>query len=55
VWLVTGASSGFVRAIAEAALAAVGTVAAEVRQPSAVGTVVAEVRQPSAVGGADNA
>jgi NAD(P)-dependent dehydrogenase (short-subunit alcohol dehydrogenase family) len=41
VWLVTGASSGFGRAIAEAALAAGDIVVAGVRQPSAVGDLAA--------------
>jgi NAD(P)-dependent dehydrogenase (short-subunit alcohol dehydrogenase family) len=41
VWLITGASSGFGRAIAEAALAAGDTVVAGVRQPSAVDDLAA--------------
>jgi NAD(P)-dependent dehydrogenase (short-subunit alcohol dehydrogenase family) len=40
VWLVTGASSGFGRAIAEAALAAGNTVAAAARRPDAVADLV---------------
>jgi NAD(P)-dependent dehydrogenase (short-subunit alcohol dehydrogenase family) len=41
VWLITGASSGFGRAIAEAALAAGDTVVAGVRQPAAVDDLAA--------------
>jgi NAD(P)-dependent dehydrogenase (short-subunit alcohol dehydrogenase family) len=41
VWLITGASSGFGRAIAEAALAAGDTVVAAVRRPAAVDDLTA--------------
>lgn len=41
VWLITGASSGLGRAIAEAALAAGDTVAAAVRTPASVGSLTA--------------
>ncbi|GAA3074867.1 oxidoreductase [Pseudonocardia yunnanensis] len=41
VWLITGASSGFGRAIAEAALAAGDTVVAAARRPSALDDLVA--------------
>jgi NAD(P)-dependent dehydrogenase (short-subunit alcohol dehydrogenase family) len=41
VWLITGASSGFGRAIAEAALAAGDTVVAGVRQPAAMDDLAA--------------
>ncbi len=41
VWLITGASSGFGRAIAEAALAAGDTVVAAVRKPRALDDLVA--------------
>ncbi|HEX2314127.1 MAG TPA: oxidoreductase [Thermomonospora sp.] len=41
VWLITGASSGFGRAIAEAALAAGDTVVAAARRPEAVADLVA--------------
>ncbi|WP_020662509.1 oxidoreductase [Amycolatopsis benzoatilytica] len=41
VWLITGASSGFGRALAEAALAAGDTVAAAVRKPDSVADLVA--------------
>jgi NAD(P)-dependent dehydrogenase (short-subunit alcohol dehydrogenase family) len=41
VWLITGASSGFGRSIAEAALAAGDTVVAAVRRPAAVDDLVA--------------
>jgi NAD(P)-dependent dehydrogenase (short-subunit alcohol dehydrogenase family) len=47
VWLITGASSGFGRAIAEAALAAGDTVVAGVRQPAAVDDLAA--RHPGRV------
>ena len=40
VWLITGASSGFGRAIAEAALAAGDTVVAGVRRPKAVAELI---------------
>jgi NAD(P)-dependent dehydrogenase (short-subunit alcohol dehydrogenase family) len=41
VWLITGASSGLGRAVAEAALAAGGTVAAAVRAPASVDSLAA--------------
>ena len=40
VWLITGATSGFGRAIAEAALAAGDTVVAAARRPDAVADLV---------------
>ncbi|TDD57958.1 SDR family NAD(P)-dependent oxidoreductase, partial [Actinomadura rubrisoli] len=42
IWLITGASSGFGRAIAEAALAAGGTVVAAARRPAALDDLVEE-------------
>ena len=44
IWLVTGASSGFGRAIAEAALAAGDTVVAAARRPDAVADLVESTR-----------
>jgi NAD(P)-dependent dehydrogenase (short-subunit alcohol dehydrogenase family) len=44
IWLITGASSGFGRAIAEAALAAGDTVVAAARRPDAVADLVESTR-----------
>jgi hypothetical protein len=44
IWLITGASSGFGRAIAEAALAAGDTVVAAARRPDAVSDLVESTR-----------